>query len=213
MLPTRVALLPVPTLSAPLSAPLLVLALLLGGCGNGAGAQRTATLEEGRAKLADDPSGALFLAKDAFAREREAGGAPHPELFLLAASACLRLERRNEAYDYASHGLAAEDLDDDLRADLLWARGAALMGRYRELGDEADWRAANTELEKATQAGSHRLDAAFLLVGLQDLGAHENTERQLRFARLVIELDSGEGRDGSKAALVRALLEQKGLTP
>jgi hypothetical protein len=82
------------------------------------------------------------------------------------------------------------------------------MGRFRELSSQDDWRAANTTLERATASGSHRADAAFLLVNLLDLGNHRDDARQLRFARLLVQLEPG----GQRTADVRALLEQKGLS-
>jgi hypothetical protein len=190
----------------------LCLALSASGCGN-ADAEHEQAVAAARASLASDPSAALFQARSGIAA-RDAEGIPSDaRLELIAAEACIRLDRRTEALDYATNGLTAADLDEDIRADLFWARGAALMGRYRELGDETDWRSANSTLEKATEAGHHRVDAAMALVGLQDLGNHANPERQLKYGRMVIELDRENGAEGGKAALVRRLLESKGLTP
>jgi hypothetical protein len=183
-------------------------ALAAAGC-DGGGEAREAELALARTSLADDPSAALALARKGLAEANERGEPLDPRLLLVAAEACLRLDRRNDALQHATDALTAPDLDDDLKADLCWARGAALMGRYNELGDESDWRAANSTLERATEAGRHRLEAAMLLVGLQDLGNHSNPERQLKYARQVIALDT----EGSKATLVKRLLEAKGLTP
>ncbi len=182
----------------------LCAALSLAGCGASTGDERSQRLEEGRGKLESDPSAALFVARDALNRLGE-----DPRLRLLAATACLRLERRTEALEAANAGLDADDLDDDLRADLEWARGTALAGHFQELSSDADWRAANTSLERATLAGSHRAEAAALLVLLQDLGRRGTPERQLRFARLLIQLEP----DGETTARIRKLLEAKGLTP
>jgi hypothetical protein len=183
---------------------LLVLALAAPGCGSKTEEQRADRLQEGLAKLESDPSAALFIARDALSRQGE-----DPRLRLLAAMACLRLERRSNALEYADQGLQSEDLDDDLKADLQWARGTALAGRYHEVHDLSDWRAANTSLELATAAGGHRVQAATLLVALQDMSNLGTTDRQLKYARLVLQLEP----DGKNAASVRALLESKGLKP
>jgi len=185
-------------------AALLVLGLGLAGCGSREAEQRADRLNEGLAKLDSDPSAALFIARDALAKQGE-----DPRLRLLAATACLRLERRSDALEYADQGLAAEDLDDDLRADLQWARGTALAGRFHEVHDLADWRAANSSLELATSAGNHRVQAATLLVLLQDLSGLGTPERQLKFARLVLQLEP----EGKNATTVREALAKKGLQP
>jgi hypothetical protein len=185
--------------------PLCALAVAVGGCGGSAAAQRAASLAEGRAHLAEDPSAALHVATTAL---HEHGA--DARLELLAAEACLKLKRLSDALAHAERGLAAEEsLTAELAADLSWAQGKALMGRYREVASEEDWRAANAALERATDAGSHRAEAAFLLVALQDLGPHRDDERQLRFARVLQEVEP----DGQLARDARALLEQKGLSP
>src|SRR5678815_6053378 len=73
--------------------------------------------------------------------------------------------------------------------DSAWVQGFALVGRYRDLHAEDDWRAANTILERAADHGSHRAEAAFLLVALQDLGNHRDDPRQLKYARLLQQLE------------------------
>ncbi len=192
-----------------LSAAVLVLLLAAGGCGDAATKADEKALVASRDTLATDPSAALFQAKAALADLHDRGLPDDPRLQLVAAEACLRLDRRTDALAYAEAGLAAGDLPADLRADLSWASGTALMGRFVELGSESDWRSANSTLEQGTEAGHHRLEAAFLLVGLQDLAGHSNPERQRKFARLVIELDT----EGTQAGRVKRLLEARGLTP
>lgn len=188
-----------------LPARLVLLALVVAlGCGPSQAGQRADLLAEGQARLADDPSAALQIARQALAEHGS-----DPRLELLAAEACARLERRGDALAHAEQGLAAEDeLPDELAGDLSWFKGFALVGRYRELHVEDDWRAANTVLERAAASGSHRADAAFLLVALQDLGNHRDDERQLRYARLLQQLEP----DGSRMEDVRAALERKGLS-
>ena len=56
--------------------------------------------------------------------------------------------------------------------------------------------------------GHHRAEAAFLLVALQDLGNHRDDERQLRYARLLQQLEP----DGERLRDVRQALEGKGLS-
>jgi len=184
-----------------LAAQLLLAALA--ACGPSAASRRADLLAEGQERLAEDPSAALQTATRGLVELGE-----DPRLELLAAQACLRLGRRGEALEHADKGLAGE-LDDALRGDLSWAKGLALMARFRELQVEDDWRAANTTLEAATGSGSHRAEAAFLLVGLQDMGNHRDDQRQLKFARLLLQLDP----DGAHGAETRAMLAAKGLTP
>lgn len=188
---------------------LVVPVLLAPACADGTDAKLRAALASAQASLDANPSEALFLSKDALSKSAGHDAECDAQLALVAATACLRLERRNDALDYAQRGLQLDGLPPDVLADLNWARGTALMGRFKELGEEADWRTANTALEKGTEAGHHRVEAAALLVFLQDLGRHESTERQLKFARLVLALEP----DGKQAALVRKLLESKGLSP
>ncbi len=131
-------------------------------------------------------------------------------LHLAAATACLRLERRSDAINHGTKGLAAlpeGDESSDLRADLYWARGAGFMGRYRDLMQEPDWGGANVDLEKATETGNHRAEAAFLVAVLQHMGGHENDERFLRFARMVMAW-APEGREADRIAEV---LKARGL--
>jgi len=191
---------------------ILTLAMLLlatSGCGDDASRAAEQAVAAARQALAGDPSAALFQAKAALQDLRGRNLPPDPRLHLIAAEACLRLERRNDALQFAADGLALDELDTDLRADLAWAHGTALMGRFTELGAESDWRSANSTLQDATEAGHHQVEAATLLVFLQDLGGHSNPERQLKFARMVLALDPG----GPNAARVQKLLDSKGLTP
>lgn len=177
--------------------------LSLCGCGDAdVAAGRAAAAAAQAALAARQPESALQTAQSAIARH----GAG-PELQLALSMALLQLDRRGEAIAAAQAGLELAAADDGLRADLEWARGAACMGRYTELKDEADWREANIALERATRAGSHRAEAAFMLVALQDLGAHADLERQRRFARLVLELDG----EGKLAAAVRSHLAARGV--
>jgi hypothetical protein len=173
-------------------------------CGPSTAAVRAQKLAEGREKLAEDPSAALQVARNALLQV-----GPDPELELLAADACLALGRRSEALTHADQGLAAEgDLPDALAGDLSWVKGFALVGRFRDLHVDDDWRAANTILERAAESGNHRAEAAFLLVALQDLGSHRDDERQLKYARRLQQLEP----EGQRMTDVRAALEKKGLT-
>lgn len=183
---------------------LLLLLLALAACSDAQAPDREERLREAQAALAQDASRALHLARAALA---ETG--PDARLSLVEGLACLRLERRSEARTAADAGLAAAELDEDLRADLSWVRGAASMALYRELSDLADWRAANEALEVAAGAGAHRAEAAAALALLQDLGTLGSDERQLRYARLLLQLEP----DGAAAGAVRAVLERKGLSP
>jgi hypothetical protein len=183
---------------------LLLPLLLLAACSDPAADAREAARATARAALGQDPSRALHVARAALAEH-----GPDPGLGLLAGLACQRLERRSEALEHADAGLATEDLPADLRADLAWVRGAALMSRYRELSASDDWRAANTALESATQAGAYCVQAAAALAVLQDLGPLGSPERQEKFARLALRLQP----DGREAQAMRTLLERRGLTP
>jgi hypothetical protein len=188
---------------ATLAVGLCALTGVLAACGPSSSSQIDERLSEGQARLADDPSAALQIARKALLEVGE-----DPRLELLAASACLQLGRRNEALTHAEKGLAVEgELSEDLAADLAWAQGFALMGRYHDLHAEDDWRAANTTLERATTAGTHRAEAAFLLAALQDMGQHRDDERQLKYARLLQQLEP----EHPRLAELRAVLEKKGL--
>jgi tetratricopeptide (TPR) repeat protein len=186
----------------PLRAALAVTLCALCACG-GAGISAESVAEI-RAALDSDPSRALALVNKA-----AAGDDVPPRLALLGAEACLRLDRRDQALDWAQRGLEARGLDAALECELLWAQGTALAGRYQELHAEADRRLANALLERATEAGPRVADAAFLLVMLQDLGAQRDDARQLRFARLLFEHEP----DSARARQVRGHLEAKGLVP
>ncbi len=183
---------------------LAVLLVVLSGCSDAAQSARGRAAEEAASLLAGDPRAALRVARAA-----QADHGADPRLSLVAGLAHMRLEQRSEAIEQAEAGLAVEDLPPDLRADLSWVRGAGLMSRFRELSSPDDWRAANTALEDATLAGAHRAEAAAALVFLQDLSPLGSDDRQLRFARLLLELAP----DGAAAGKVRELLAQKGLTP
>lgn len=183
---------------------LALLLLALAACSEAQVPGREDRIREAQAALAQDASRALHLARAA-----QVDGGPDARLSLVEGLACLRLERRSEARAAADAGLAAADLGEALHADLSWVRGAASMALFRELSDPADWRAANEALEVATGAGAHRAEAAAALALLQDLGTLGSDERQLRFARLLLELEP----DGAAARAVRATLERKGLSP
>ncbi|MHC5211635.1 MAG: hypothetical protein ACYTG2_13025 [Planctomycetota bacterium] len=161
-------------------------------------------VEEIRAAMDVDPSRALSMVRAA-----DAGDGLSPRVALLGAEACLRLDRRDDALDWARRGLETPGLDEALECELLWAQGTALAGRYQELHTEADRRLANAVLERATAAGPRRADAAFLLAMLQDLGDEPDEARQLRYARLLFELEP----DSTRAQQLRAHLESKGLSP
>jgi len=183
---------------------LVLLLVMLAGCGDASEAARNTAADEAQAALATDPARALRVAKAALAEH-----GPDPRLSLVAGLAHMHLEQRSEAIAQAGAGLAVDDLPPDLHADLSWVRGAGLMARYREIASLDDWRAANTALEDATVAGNHRAEAAAALVFLQDLGPMGTPERQLRFGRLLLELSP----DSPAAGRVRSVLEAKGLTP
>lgn len=177
---------------------------VFGGCGPSDSARRAELLADGQGLLATDPSAALQVATKALVEF-----ADDPQFELLASEACMALGRRNDALAHAEQGLAGErELPDELEGDLSWAKGKALMGRFLELGSQDDWRSANTVLERGTQSGNHRVEAAFLVFSLQDLGNHKDDERQLKFARLLVQLDP----DGPRTADARALLATKGLS-
>jgi hypothetical protein len=183
---------------------LLGLLLLPGlpGCGGeGIAPERVAEI---RAALETDPSRALTLV-----HAESAGDDVPPRVALLGAEACLRLERRDDALAWVERGLQASGLDEALECELLWAQGAALVGRYADLSSDADRRLANSVLERATETGPRAVDAAFLLVLLQELGGRGDDERQLRYARLFLAREP----DGPRARQVRQLLEAKGLSP
>ncbi|MGQ0553936.1 MAG: hypothetical protein ACT4PU_12050 [Planctomycetota bacterium] len=184
--------------------------LCAGGCADSEREQELAKLvASGEAQLkARDASTALSIARSGLKRLGE-----DARLQLVAATACLQLERRSEAIAHADAGLLLDGdggqlLEADVRANLHWARGTAAMARYQDLKDESDWTAANSSLEAALAGGEHRAEAAFLLVVLQDQGGHDNLPRQERHARLVIELAP----DSEYAKHTRALMAAKGIT-
>jgi hypothetical protein len=182
----------------------LLLLLLVAACGDPHAQARDAAAAQAQSELAADPSAALRTAKAALAEH----GAD-PRLELVAGLAHLQLHETSEAVTQAEAGLSADELPPDLRADLSWVRGAALMARYRELSSADDWRAANLALEHATTAGAHRVEAATALTFLQVLGNLGNDDRLLKYARLVLQLEP----EGESAKQVRALLDSKGLKP
>jgi len=183
-------------------APLLL--ALLTACGDGGAKARADAEVAARAALAENPSQALHLVLEAKAQHGS-----DPRLALLEAEALTALDRRDDAIDAAQEGLAVENLPEDLRADLSWWRGAALMKRYLELSSENDRRAANMSLETAAGAGAYRLKAATALVFLQDPDQPSSQDRLLRFARLVLQLAP----DSNEATQVKALLDAHGLKP
>jgi hypothetical protein len=183
---------------------LVLLLLLLAACGDPHAAARDAALAQAQSELAADPAAALRTANTALVEH----GAD-PRLSLVAGLAHLHLHEPSEAIAQAEAGLAADELPPDLRADLSWVRGAALMARFRELNSADDWRAANLALEQATTAGGYRVDAATALAFLQTLGTLGNDERLLKYARLVLQLEP----EGNSAQQLQKLLDSKGLKP
>jgi hypothetical protein len=181
---------------------LLVIALL--ACGDGGAKARTDAVAAARAVLADNPSQALHLVNEAKVQHGS-----DPRLALVEAEALTALDRRDDAIEAAEEGLAVENLPADLRADLSWWRGAALMKRYLELSSENDRRSANMSLETASAAGAYQLKAATALVFLQDPEQPSGQDRILRFARVVLQLAP----DSNEATQVKALLDAHGLKP
>jgi tetratricopeptide (TPR) repeat protein len=161
-----------------------------------------------RAEVADSlEAGDANAALQAARRALNTGG-EDADMLLLAGTAALELKRYSEALEFAERGLAlASGLDQT--ADLRWLQGKALMARFHEVHDENDWRRANVALEPAVSAGSHRTDAAMLLVLLQDMSQLGDAERQLRFARELLSSAPGT----VEAAKVRAYLERRGIQP
>ena len=182
----------------------LLLVLVLGACGDDGAKARADAVAAAKAVLAENPSKALHLMNEAKASHGSDAG-----LALVEAEALTALDRRDDAIDVADDALSAENLPEDVRADLNWWRGASLMKRYIELSSENDRRAANMALESASGAGSYRIKAATALVFLQAADLPRSQERLLRFARLVQELAP----DSNEATQVKALLEAKGLKP
>lgn len=183
---------------------LLVALASLVACGDGGAKARSDAEAAARAVLAENPSKALHLVN---AAKAEHGS--DARLALVEAEALTALDRRDDAIDAADDALSAEDLPEDVRADLNWWRGASLMKRFMELSSENDRRAANMALESASAAGSYRLKAATALVFLQAADLPRSQERLLRFARLVLELAP----DSNEATQVKTLLDAKGLKP
>ena len=193
----------------PRRAALLALVLALAGpwapgCGGPGDDASRAALATARTRFdAKDWSGALAAARDGLsARPGD------PDLGLVAALACVRLDRASEAIEFADAGLAAPGVAPDLSADLQWARGASFMRRYLELKQLEDWRAANDALEQASKAGGYRLEAATALAALQDLSALGSDERMARYARVVRSLAPGSPSDQQ----ITALMARKGLS-
>ena len=182
----------------------LPLLLLLSACGDPATGARADAAAQAEALLASDASQALHVLRGALADH-----GPDPRLHLVAAQAHMHLDQPDDAIAQAEAGLAFEDLPADLRADLCWVRGAGLTARYRDLSVLDDWRLANSALEEATLAGRYRAEAAVTLALLQDLSPLGSPERQLRFARLALQVQP----QGSLADKMRALLAAKGQTP
>lgn len=181
---------------------LLVLALWAAGCGPADDPALQSARDDAAAALADgDASKALQLSRRALTISGD-----DAELMLLAGTAALDLKRFSDAADYADRALPLA-ASSELKADVRWLQGKALMGRFTELHNEDDWRQANVSLEPATSAGHHRTDAALMLVVLQDMSPRGDAARQLRFARelLVFAPDSAE------ANTVSAYLKQRGI--
>ena len=142
--------------------------------------------EAEQALAAGDPSQALFLAKRALERHGE-----DAELLRLAAAACNALERHADAAAFAQRGLDVVGDDEAVEADLQFERGRASLGLYRELKLPADWSKADVLLADASKRGSHRAEAASLVVVMQFLDGRNNVERARQHARIVAELDPG----------------------
>ena len=163
-------------------------------------AARRAELDAARSD-GTDASGRLHLARDAVSEHGD-----DPALLLVGAEALLELRRFEEAADWADRGLAGAGEDEDLTADLNWARGSAHFGVFGELQEADAWRSANSDLERATRAGRHRADAAYLLTRMQGLGGHGSDARREKFGRFFLQLEG----QGKRADAVRELLEAGG---
>ena len=151
---------------------------------------------------ASDDSGALRGARRALTSHPDS-----PELQLAAALACIGLKRYGEAADYAEAGLADKPKDAAVVADLQWALGSTHLALYVQLGEDDDWRLANSTLERATSlSGNFRANAAYALVRMQGLGGMGSEVRRDKFGRLFLELEP----DGEKADKVRALMAAEG---
>lgn len=175
----------------PVRGALLALTLVLGAdatsCSDEGAVEVAALSREAEQALeADDPSQALFLAKRALERHGE-----RAELLRLAAAACNALDRHSDATAFAQRGLDVVGDDDVLQADLQFERGRASLGLYRELEQPADWSKADVLLAGASKQGTHRAEAAALVVVMQFLDGRNNLERARQYARIVAELDPG----------------------
>jgi thioredoxin-like negative regulator of GroEL len=179
----------------------LSLVVLLAGCeGEGpdpAVAARGAAREQ---LAAGEASAALSTVRRALA-----AGSEDPELRLVAAEACLALERWSEVLDHVVPALDG-GVTGDLAADLRWAEGKACLNRYEGVRDETDWRRANSSLEVASGAGDHRVEAAAMLVIMHHTHEDGDPARKRRFAELVTTLAP----DSQEAKTVSALLGADG---
>ena len=158
--------------------------------------------DEGTAALGSgDDSMALKIARRALTTLGDDG-----ELLLVAGTASLNLKRFSDAVDLAGRGLSLSGAPA-LTANLRWLQGKALLGRFNDLHDEDDWRRANVALASAVLTGDHRIDAALMLVLLQDMSDRGDAERQQRYARELISLAPGS----PEATKVTAYLKQQGI--
>lgn len=179
---------------------LAVVALLLGApaCADPAADARAAAVAAAREALAaDDASEALRLSKEALNDHGD-----DPALRETAAAACVALERYADAATHARAGLDAEPDDADLVADLEFQFGKASLGRYRGVRAAKDWSVANLALQRATDAGRHRVEAATLLVAMQFMDGRNNRARAEKYAELVQQLQP----DGASARTVAKIL-------
>lgn len=186
-----------------------VACVLLGTALAGCGEDRTAL----DARLADGR--AAFERGDAsetrrIARELLDEHADDAEVQRLAAIAAWMRDDLDDAIDHARAGLERADPGDhDLRGALHLVAGRVAAQRYAQLRDPRDWGLANSHLEDATAAGSHRVDAALRLVELHaSKDARADRARLLRFARLVVSIAP----DSEEADKIRRLADAMGLS-
>jgi len=177
-----------------------VLLLLMCACSDSAAESLQQGLESiQEALVAGNDSAALQRARSVLVEHPDS-----PAALLGAAEACIGLKRFNAAAEYALAGLAGAEQDPALTADLHWARGAASLALYLELQAEADWRTANSSLERgASTMGTHRADAAYALVRMQGLDGMGNDGRRDRFGRMFLQIEP----TGERADKVRAIIE------
>ena len=172
--------------------------LVLGSCGDPAAEGFQLRLDAVQDALgAGENSAALGKARSVLVEQ------PDNAVALLgAARACLGLDRFNEAVEYATAGLEHAGRDPALAADLHWAQGKAFLALYLQLQADADWRAANSALERGTEsAGTYRADAAYALFRMQGLGGLGSDGRRDRFGQIFLKLEPS----GPRADKVRTI--------